>query len=779
MQFDFLADKKVLTRANIEEVGRHLKDSDQDLQGKSDFKTGCIHISIPLDNIISVLKKQKQLFEGRYILVLPDDSWSEINWRSHGRTKRAELYAKSHAMFASNPNTINWALGKLEQGPQNLPPEFRSFKPCFHGSDSHDFERLCKPDLDRFCWIKADRTFEGLKQVIYEPEERVRIQTDNPEPRKNIWTLSSTKISNSQINRDLAIAEQEILLNRNLLAVIGGKGTGKTALLELIAHCFEERRKSGGKDKNSFIQRIEDEKSDLAISIDFLEEEQFSKEIGEPEFFLKSKTTYLPQGRIEAYSGNRQKLHGIITDTIFYDRRIRETPLKEKYEHLQKQVESLGEKLRTLTAQIIALEDQVDPSLRSQIEKAWKFSEGARRNKLFELGELEKELKTDLRSKVKELRLEETKLVSNERKLREVLGRLNDYLKYIEEMRSRETEILKLAQDLQRFDIHVQIPSLQFEFHQSAANEALKAIEDKLTAIQIKVIEQRSAISQLAGFEEEYDNLRKEISKIEAKIEDLAAKRKELDKKTKMLTNLEGERIDIFILLMKRLCDLKAAYEEIIKKFSKGKDEILRNIDFQPIIVFDEEKFVFKGEDILDGRAYSRHQLLGLARKLKKILDDSEAIESKAKAFLRTITKIKSHLKKTRSSLDFYNWIFSRYFSLSTDIFFKKTHMDNLSIGQKGTVLLKILLAESDHPLILDQPEENLDNKFIYEDLVKAIRQAKKNRQILIATHNANLVVNTDAEQVIIADFQNKVISYNTGTGGKEAFKKREEKYEI
>ncbi|MHA2232399.1 MAG: TrlF family ATPase, partial [Candidatus Hodarchaeales archaeon] len=509
IEFDFLSDKKVLTRANIEEVGRHLKDSDQDLQGKSDFKTGCIHISIPLDNIISVLKKQKQLFEGKYILVLPDDSWNEIHWKSHGRTKRAELYAKSHAMFASNPNTINWALGKLEQGPQNLPAEFRSIKPCFHGSDAHDFERLCKPDLDRFCWIKADRTFEGLKQVIYEPEERVRIQKGNPEPRKNIWTLSSVTIRNSQINRDLAIAEQEILLNPNLIAVIGGKGTGKTALLELVAHCFEERRKSGGKDKNSFIQRIEDEKSDLAISIDFLEEEQFSKEIGEPEFFLKSKITYLPQGRIEAYSGNRQKLHRIITDTIFYDGTIRETPLKDKYEHLQKQVKGLEEKLRTLTAQIIALEDQVDPLARLELEKAWKFREGERRNKLFELGELEKELKTDLRTKVKELRREETKLVSRERRLREVLNNLSDYLAKLEEMRMRENKILKLAKDLERFDIHIAIPHLKFDSHQKAVNQAFKVINDKLTAIQKKIIEQRSGISQLAGFEEEYDNLRK------------------------------------------------------------------------------------------------------------------------------------------------------------------------------------------------------------------------------------------------------------------------------
>jgi len=115
-------------------------------------------------------------------------------------------------------------------------------------------------------------------------------------------------------------------------------------------------------------------------------------------------------------------------------------------------------------------------------------------------------------------------------------------------------------------------------------------------------------------------------------------------------------------------------------------------------------------------------------------------------------------------------------------------------MGQKGTVLLKLFLAEGDYPLIVDQPEESLDNKFIYDELVNAFREAKKKRQIIIATNNANLVLNTDAEQIIIAEFENNKIRYKLGTiedlqlredimlvleGGREAFRKREEKYGI
>lgn len=61
--------------------------------------------------------------------------------------------------------------------------------------------------------------------------------------------------------------------------------------------------------------------------------------------------------------------------------------------------------------------------------------------------------------------------------------------------------------------------------------------------------------------------------------------------------------------------------------------------------------------------------------------------------------------------------------------------MDKLSIGQKGMVLLKLVLAEGDYPLIVDQPEENLDDSYIYEELVGAFKETKKSRQVIIATN--------------------------------------------
>ena len=78
--------------------------------------------------------------------------------------------------------------------------------------------------------------------------------------------------------------------------------------------------------------------------------------------------------------------------------------------------------------------------------------------------------------------------------------------------------------------------------------------------------------------------------------------------------------------------------------------------------------------------------------------------------------------------------------------------LHRLSAGQKSTAILLLALLESDGPLILDQPEDDLDNRFIYDDVVQRLRGAKEQRQFIIATHNANIPVLGDAEQIVVLD---------------------------
>jgi len=88
---------------------------------------------------------------------------------------------------------------------------------------------------------------------------------------------------------------------------------------------------------------------------------------------------------------------------------------------------------------------------------------------------------------------------------------------------------------------------------------------------------------------------------------------------------------------------------------------------------------------------------------------------------------------------------------------YKSRDFSKLSLGQQQSVLLSLMLAsESKAPLIIDQPEDNLDSEFIYQTLVPAIRRAKERRQVIIVTHNANIAVLGDAEQIVVLKATNE-----------------------
>jgi len=162
--------------------------------------------------------------------------------------------------------------------------------------------------------------------------------------------------------------------------------------------------------------------------------------------------------------------------------------------------------------------------------------------------------------------------------------------------------------------------------------------------------------------------------------------------------------------------------------------------------------------------------------------------------------------------------ILEDYFYIDFKIKYKEDSLDKMSPGKKGLVLLRLLidLSNEEWPILLDQPDDDLDNRSIYYDLVSFVKKKKKCRQIIIITHNPNLVVGTDSEEIIVANQEGqekgrenkkykfeyvsgalentfelskkeqKAILFRMGIrqhvcevleGGKEAFQKRERKY--
>lgn len=788
------------TRNGLIQVGKTYK-NDETLPDDEAYKIGCTQAVIDFNQLLKELASTPNL-EGNHLVIGVEDSpggLSEIPYNQSGHL-RTEIYRKCHIIESSNQETIKFWLGKSRKiHEEELIQRFGSLKPCIHGSDAHSFEKLFEPDEDRFCWIKADPSFEGLKQIIYEPEERIRIQPENPESRKNIYTLSSIKINNSWISNELSIEEQDIPLNRNLAAVTGGKGSGKTALLDLIANCFEDRCKRAGEDRNSFVQRIEDQKQDLKVEIGFIGEdiEKFSKELIEKEFFRDSKITYLPQGKIEEYSGDRQKLDKKIEEIIFSNKEVIDKGYKQEFDRLREEIGKFVKEIDEINREIYDLEEETKKEVIRDIESKKGIKDGELKNKEDELRKLTESLEEGIRESIAKLKDEETELRVKHSKFEGIKSTLEQFKSKLGEFLGASNKTINdVNRELSELKVDLTIPQLDFKPQLNAIKKTLEVIPQKITDVTKQIEERKKQLSQLSGVEKTHVELLKERESIKTAIESLKKQLKELNEKKEKRKSLESERGEKYLTFLSKYWKWKESYDEVIRVFSIGKSEILGGIDFESSIYFDKSRFVELGSDILDQRRINIDEIEKYAQELETIITEStqERLAKRLEEFMHKIFKKKDLLKRTRTNYDFYKWIFGNYVSPSTKILFKERPMGKLSIGQKGTILLKLFLAEGDYPLIVDQPEENLDNKFIYGELVGAFREAKKKRQVIIATNNANLVVNTDTEQIIVAEFENNRISYKLGSlenlemredimpileGGKEAFKKREEKYGI
>jgi len=120
---------------------------------------------------------------------------------------------------------------------------------------------------------------------------------------------------------------------------------------------------------------------------------------------------------------------------------------------------------------------------------------------------------------------------------------------------------------------------------------------------------------------------------------------------------------------------------------------------------------------------------------------------------------ITSILKKDRAANNVYDLLYGlSYLEPRYSLLFQDTQIEQLSPGQRGALLLifYLLVDKGRNPIILDQPEENLDNETVVSLLVPVLSEAKKKRQIIMVTHNPNLAVVCDAEQVIYSTFNRK-----------------------
>ena len=143
-------------------------------------------------------------------------------------TRRA-VYQFADMIFSAKESDIKYFVGDSADDCKTVIQKCGSLKPCIHGSDAHSCEKLFEPNNKRYCWIKADPTFNGFRQVLYEPKDRVCISPIKPEMKPDYQVIDRVEIL------DQEFATTPIYFNDRLTCIIGGKSTGKSLLLHNMA----------------------------------------------------------------------------------------------------------------------------------------------------------------------------------------------------------------------------------------------------------------------------------------------------------------------------------------------------------------------------------------------------------------------------------------------------------------------------------------------------------------------------------------------------------------
>ncbi len=245
-----------------------------------------------------------------------------------------------------------------------------------------------------------------------------------------------------------------------------------------------------------------------------------------------------------------------------------------------------------------------------------------------------------------------------------------------------------------------------------------------------------------------------------------AARRKELQTER---DNIYGR---VFEAIISKQNALAGLYAPLMARLAASSGT-LKKLSFSVRRIADVQAWATVAEEqLLDRRKagpfYGRGSLISVATEaLKAAWEAGSAaeVQSAMTAFMaRYLKDLLSHAPYAQTqqsefrawSKQFAHWLFGTdHIGVRYEISYDGIDIRKLSPGTRGIVLLLLYLAlddSDDRPLIIDQPEENLDPKSVFDELVALFIDAKAKRQVIIVTHNANLVINTDADQIIVAE---------------------------
>jgi hypothetical protein len=782
--------KRNVTKTAIEEAGRLVKAVQPAFAKDSDFVAGCKVITFDVNEAVTAL--QKGCFEGKYLLFLAAENWDQISWDGQDYLVRKNLLQTSHGLFCGQANTIAWCLGRLgDMTADRFIREFGALKPCLHGSDAHTNGKIGKPDEDKFCWIKADPTFEGLKQIVYEPNSRVYIGPTPPVYHDEARILRSVTLANSNGWFD----DGEIPLNPGLVSIIGQKGSGKSALAEIIAYAAGSWNAS---EQGSFLRRAGTCVQDLTVRLTWADGSVTNQRIGSPPS-ADQKVRYLSQRFVERLCADDhigKELVREIENVIFAYTDPTETLNASNFEELRAlRTQGIREDRDELRGGIVrlireecALRDNKAKvkDKKARIKALQEEEVGLKKQLPAPATEAEKKLQVDLQNRREALMQLQQEVASYKQKLQKISDVKTRVASFKNQMAGFYAEIETYLIDIGVLEGDREALKPKFsgdpETALSNADSALrkkvgekegatenpaegtiralelqiKALTDKDTADKARQKRIKDIQTRIAAIGIELGRLNVEIAQIEG------PEKERLEQVTKERLLCYG---GYFKNLQEEQKALEALYTPVKKRLLSPDASVTeQDLEFSIRWDVDVDKWLQRGAALFDQRRSNPFgDMEGMAKAARDSLvpawmsGNSETIMTAFHAFREQFrSKHPREFVRTDVTIqDVSEWLYEvDHIHLNYGLKYNKVDLEKLSPGTKGIVLLILYLGmdtADTRPLIVDQPDENLDNESIYDLLRAYFQLAKTRRQVILISHNPNLVVNADSDQVIVA----------------------------
>lgn len=735
---------------------------------------------------------------------------------------RQEIEKFADIIFASSPAQREFWLGQRGMSINDLRSRYRGCKPCLHGSDAHKQNAVGQPDDKRFSWIKGDLEFDTLRQACIEPEGRAYVGEQPPSSAMPSQVISCVKIGEA----DWA-STPDIPLNPGLVAIIGARGSGKTALADVIAAGCDAITPSGwDADKNSspsFLARARSLIGDATTTVTWGSGSTATRALdgsdanGHTSF---PRVRYLSQQFVEELCSAKGVSDGLVNEIerVIYESHSEDdrgwaldfADLSfEKTARFQQAREREVEAISDISDRIateLEKESLVASLMTQVVQKKKQIADyTSDRAKLVVKGtEAQVARHAELSKAAQKLK----------NRIHNLLNRRRAFVALQDEVRSMRStgapEMLRQAQarhaesalNSDQWDDFLLIYKGDVDYNLTAyigwvddkvrelngeapppggPNVALIADTADIATLPLApIIAEMTRLEALLSADkvvrERYAAVTKRIAQENSALQTLETRLTDAEGAAARRKDLETERDDtygrVFEAIINEQNALADLYAPLMARLAKSSGT-LKKLSFSVRRIADVQAWgSIAEEELLDrrktGHFYGRGSLIAAATQaLKPAWENGTAAEVQAAMTAFTAKYLQDLLlhapyattqqAEFRTwSKRFAHWLFSSdHITVRYEISYDGVDIRKLSPGTRGIVLLLLYLAlddSDDRPLIIDQPEENLDPKSVFDELVPLFIAAKAKRQVIMVTHNANLVINTDADQIIIAE---------------------------